>query len=135
MNSLSRQFLRFSFVGVVNTFIGLSTIFTAMYVFRASPGLANAMGYGVGLVAGYGLNRGWTFRDSSPRGTSLGKYLQVVGISYLLNLLAVLGAISLAKVNPYLAQLLGLGIYTVCTFIGCRWFVFLQTTPEATFRA
>lgn len=124
MNTLPGQALRFSVAGLLNTAIGLSVIFALMYLLDASPGVANAVGYGVGLCFSYGLNRGWTFRNNQPYRTSLGKFAAVVGISYLVNLMAVLSAMSLSGFNPYLAQLLGVGIYTVCMFFGCRHFVF-----------
>jgi putative flippase GtrA len=134
MSSPLGQFLRFCVVGLLNTVIGLTAIFALMFLFRAPPGVANAVGYGVGLSLSYVLNRAWTFR-APPRTGSLRKYVSVVGICYLLNLLTVLAAISLASLNPYLAQLLGMGIYTLCMFIGCRWFVFSKGASNAIFSA
>lgn len=124
MNSLPREALRYAVAGVVNTVVGLLAIFAVMYVFRASPGAANAVGYAIGLCFSYGLNRVWTFSDRRPHASSFWRYILVVGISYLLNLTAVLLAIRLVALNPYWAQILGMSTYTICTFLGCRRFVF-----------
>jgi putative flippase GtrA len=131
MNSLPCQLLRFAVVGLANTAIGLTAIFAAMYLFGAHPGVANAVGYGVGLGLSYGLNRAWTFRDTRSCKTSIWKYVSVVGVSYLLNLMSVLAAISLVAFNPYLAQLIGMCVYTASMFLGCRWFVFSVFPPNA----
>ena len=124
MTEMLRQSLRFSAVGVVNTIIGLAAIYAAMFFFQARPATANAIGYSIGLAISFALNRAWTFRSNRPVVTVLPKYLLVAGISYLLNLTVVVMSTSFFSANPYLAQLLGVGIYTVCMFFGCRWFAF-----------
>lgn len=124
MTGLLRQSLRFATVGLVNTAIGLAAIYAVMFFFRTGPAIANAVGYVIGLAVSFSLNRVWTFNSDRPVAHVLPKYLLVAALSYLLNLGAVIAATSHYSANPYLAQLLGVGIYTVCVFFGCRWFVF-----------
>ena len=124
MTGLLRQSIRFATVGLANTAIGLAAIYAVMFFFQTGPAIANAIGYAIGLAVSFSLNRVWTFNSDRPVGHVLPKYLLVAGLSYLLNLGAVIAATSHFSVNPYLAQLLGVGIYTVCVFFGRRWFVF-----------
>ena len=124
MTGIVRQSLRFGMVGLVNTAIGLNTIYAVMFFFKVGPGIANVVGYAIGLTVSFLLNRAWTFSNKRPIALVLPKYLLVAAICYLLNLGAVLTAISYFSANPYLAQLLGVSIYTVCMFLSCRWFVF-----------
>jgi putative flippase GtrA len=124
MTELLRQSIRFATVGLANTAIGLAAIYAVMFFFQTGPAIANAIGYAIGLAVSFSLNRVWTFNSDRPVGHVLPKYLLVAALSYLLNLGAVVAATSHFSVNPYLAQLLGVGIYTVCVFFGCRWFVF-----------
>ncbi len=124
MTGLGGQSLRFAAVGLVNTAIGLAAIYAVMFFFQTGPVIANVVGYAIGLAVSFVLNRAWTFSSSRPVAHVLPKYLLVAAIAYLLNLGAVIATISYFSVNPYLAQLLGVGIYTVCMFFGCRWFVF-----------
>lgn len=126
MTGLFRQSLRFSAVGVINTVIGLAAIYAAMFFFQARPGTANAIGYSIGIAISFLLNRAWTFRSKGHVVVVLPKYLLVAAISYLLNLTAVVTSTSFFSANPYLAQLLGVGIYTAWMFFGCRWFVFTR---------
>jgi putative flippase GtrA len=123
MTELLRQSIRFATVGLANTAIGLAAIYAVMFFFQTGPAIANAIGYAIGLAVSFSLNRVWTFNSDRPVGHVLPKFLLVAALSYLLNLGAVVAAAS-HSVNPYLAQLLGVGIYTVCVFFGCRWFVF-----------
>lgn len=129
MSGLLRQSFRFATVGLVNTAIGLAAIYAVMFFLRTGPAIANAVGYAIGLAVSFSLNRVWTFNSSRPVVHVLPKYLLVAGLSYLLNLGSVIAATSHFSVNPYLAQLLGVGIYTACVFFGCRWFVF--TSPRS----
>lgn len=124
MTELIGQTLRFAAVGVVNTAIGLASIYALMFFFDAVPVLANAAGYAIGLSLGFALNRVWTFRSNRPVAHVLPKYFLLVALCYALNLAAVIAGTSHFAADPYLAQLLGVVIYTVCMFIGCRWFVF-----------
>jgi putative flippase GtrA len=124
MMELVRQSVRFGMVGVVNTALGLSAIYALMFFLGAGPALANFVGYGLGLAVSFALNRVWTFSSTLPVAHVLPKYLLVAAICYLLNLGAVIACTSYLSANPYLAQLVGVGIYTVSMFLSCRWFVF-----------
>jgi putative flippase GtrA len=119
------QSFRFGVVGMVNTAIGLSAIYALMFIFNAGAILANMLGYAVGLGVSFVLNRVWTFNSTQRLAHVLPKYILTAGGCYLLNL----GVVGLSTMhfsaNPYLAQLFGVGIYTVCMFSGCRWFVFV----------
>jgi putative flippase GtrA len=124
MTALVRQSLRFGAVGLFNTAIGLSAIYVVMFVFQAGPVLANAIGYAIGWSVSFSLNRSWTFNSALPPSHVLPKYILVTIVGYMLNLGMVVAATSLYSANPYLAQIFGVAIYTVCVFFGCRWFVF-----------
>jgi putative flippase GtrA len=132
MTSLLEQSLRFVAVGFANTAIGLTAIYALMFFFAAGPGLANAAGYAIGLAVSFLLNRVWTFRNNRPISHVLPRFLLVAVVSYLLNLGVVLTATSHFGANPYIAQLFGVGLYTICMFFGCRLFVFTLECPADT---
>lgn len=133
MTGLISQTQRFAVVGLINTGIGLAAIYALMFFFQSGAGVANAIGYLIGLAVSFLLNRTWTFNSRRPVANVLPKYLLVAAISYLLNLGAVLTVIWYFSANPYLAQLLGVGIYTLCMFFGCRLFVFTITSFKDTY--
>ncbi len=125
MTELARQFIRFGVVGIVNTTIGLAAIYTLMFFGNVGAATANAGGYAIGLLVSFVLNRTWTFQSSQPVRYVLPRYLLTVGMCYLLNLGVVLFCIRTIHLNAYLSQFLGIGIYTSCVFLSCRWFVFM----------
>lgn len=124
MIELVRQSVRFGVVGVVNTSIGLAAIYALMFFGHASAASANAVGYTIGLAVSFALNRSWTFQSTQPVRRVLPRYVLIAGVCYLLNLGVVLLCIRTLHLNAYLAQFLGVGIYTSCMFLSCRWFVF-----------
>lgn len=124
MSILIRQSLRFGAVGLVNTSIGLLAIYGVIYFFNADPAIANAIGYTIGLVVSFFLNRLWTFGDTRPIPKLLPLYLLIVAIAYILNLMVVLIGTRYYGIGPYLIQLFGIGIYTTVMFLGCKWIVF-----------
>ncbi len=128
MRNLIHQSFRFGVVGLVNTAIGLLAIYTVIFFFDAGPAIANAIGYAIGLSVSFALNRIWTFGDKRSYGKMLPRFLLVAAISYLLNLSVVLLSTHHFGVGPYLVQLLGIGVYTVAMFAGCKWLVFQAPT-------
>lgn len=128
MNELIRQSLRFGAVGLVNTAVGLLAIYAIIFFFNSNPAVANAIGYAIGLVLSFTLNRFWTFDSAQSIKKVLPRYLLVAAISYLINLSAVLIGTYHFGEGPYMVQLFGIGIYTVTMFFGCRWFVFYAPT-------
>jgi putative flippase GtrA len=115
--------LRYLLVGVLNTCVGLGTIYLCMYVFHLGNAPANAIGYAVGIVVSFTMNRRWTFADRGHPGPQLLRFLLVTAVAYLANLGTVMGLIHLG-VPDYLAQALGVAPYTAIGYAGSRWFVF-----------
>jgi putative flippase GtrA len=124
MSVMIRQTIRFGTVGLANTSIGLLAIYGVIYFFKADPVIANTIGYTIGMIVSFCLNRRWTFDDSRPIIKLLPRYIFVVATSYLLNLLVVWIGTRWYYVGPYLIQLFGISIYTILMFLGCKLIVF-----------
>ena len=120
---LSRSEVRYGLVGIANTLFGLAVIYTLKW-FGLGDILANAFGYACGLLLSFKLNSRWTFGFRGREGRAFVKFILVVGISYLTNLLTVMVGIHTFGINGYLAQALGVVPYTVLSYLGSRYFVF-----------
>ncbi len=129
MNGIARQALRFGAVGVLNTGIGLGAIWLAMWV-GISPILSNAIGYAIGLVVSFSLNRNWTFRrDDGSEGaptvlSDMTRFAAAFLASWLLNISVVWTGLQLTEISPYLLQIAGMLTYTVSFFLFCRIWAF-----------
>ena len=115
------EFLKYNTVGIINTAVGFSIVFTLMYL-GISPTQSNIVGYGIGAILSYWLNSRYTFKMSEKKGSHLIKFFLALGIAYLVNLLVLHYA--LLAYNPYLAQVLSAISYTGSAFIMMKVFVF-----------
>jgi putative flippase GtrA len=116
--------LRFAIVGVANTLLGLSIIYSLKWLFAAGDASANLIGYAIGFVASFFLNRQYTFRFRGSTAMTFVKFGSVVVAAYLINLAIVLTAARGFQLNGYLAQALGVLPYAGVTYLGCKYFVF-----------
>jgi putative flippase GtrA len=127
--------LRFGLVGCVNTAVGFGVTCLALYVLGASDVAANVAGYGVGIPLSYTLNKSFTFGDSRPIQRSLPKFLAVLAIAYVLNLVTVVIVHRVLALNVYLAQALGTVVYTGVSFILSLLVVFSPRPAQEPLRA
>jgi polyisoprenyl-phosphate glycosyltransferase len=114
--------IRYLLVGVVNTLVGLGTIYLAMYFLQMSVASSNAFGYAIGIMVSFALNKKWTFDSQDHVVYSFLRYLLVLLVAYVTNLATVLYAHSHFELNPYLSQALGIIPYTTIGFLGSRYF-------------
>jgi len=111
-------------VGVANTLVGLGTIYFAMYFFQLDIVRANAIGYSIGILLSFALNKAWTFSSQDHVVSSFIRYILVLAVAYVANLATVIFANSHLSLNPYIAQALGIIPYTAIGFMGSRYFAF-----------
>jgi len=123
------QIVRFLSVGLVNTGIGLSCIWAAMYFLGLNEIVSNLIGYAVGLLVSFTLNRTWTFAHAGPWAGSLSRWLLLFVVAYSGNLATVTALYRLAGMNAYLAQAFGIMVYTAISFVGSRYYVFPSPAP------
>ena len=98
------SFLRFSAVGVINTALGLTIIFALMRFGGVQYIAANAIGYAVGTVVSFILNRSWTFYHKGPVLSSAVRWVLVIAIAYGANVCAVILSHEYFGVDRYISQ-------------------------------
>ena len=123
---LEKSFIRFLCVGVINTFFGLSIIYSLKWFFGLNDVYSNLIGYICGIILSYTLNSQWTFKHQGAHTQAFLKFIVVVGIAYLINLWIVLTAINTFEINSYIAQAMGIPGYTLTTYLLSKFFVFSQ---------
>lgn len=121
-----KQFARFVLVGIFNTVFGFAVIFACMYLATLGPLVSNVIGYGCGLVTSYVLNRWFTFRSTARGVGEPIRFLLVFGVSYLLNLGALVVLINQLGMHEGLAQLVAGAVYVGASYLMNRFFVFHQ---------
>jgi putative flippase GtrA len=119
------EMVRYGLVGIANTVICLSAIFLGLHVIGLPYTLANAVGYGLGLIASFLLNRRFTFRSSRrilSREPLL--FLAVFGLSYAVQMGALVLLVELLHMDESLAQFPAMAVYTACGYIGNKFITF-----------
>ena len=118
---------RFGLAGLANTLVGLAVIAILDVGVGLNPHIANAVGYLVGLVVSFAMNRSFVFRDDRRAADTGPKFVVAALGCFALNQVglaaasAILGDADLARL---MAQLVGMGIYSVCLFVVLRLWVF-----------
>jgi len=117
---------RFALVGAVNTLIGLLIIYALVWAFHVHDVLANAVGYAVGMAVSFLLNARWTFSFRGPLRPAFWRFITINLIGYLTNLAAVSFSLYALSLNSYIAQAIGVLPYALATFVGFKYFVFID---------
>jgi putative flippase GtrA len=124
---LQHSAVKFLSVGVINTLLSIFVIFSLKYFMHFSDVHANAVGYVLGLICSFILNKHWTFKHADKHWLTIPKFLLVFALAYLMNIATVLMCIHLG-LNEYIAQLTGIPIYSFTFYVGSRYFVFTSTS-------
>lgn len=130
-NLLSQTMIKYLITGVGNTLLGLSIIYFCIYALGWNSIAANLLGYGVGIVFSFAVNKRWTFGHSGSHFSALLRFTLVVCVAYLVNLATVIELEQAFHVNRYLAQASGVPPYTLVGYFGCRFFAFNNAVPDA----
>jgi putative flippase GtrA len=132
---MNHSFVRFLLVGVVNTIVGLSSMYLFLHGFSFSYWVSTFLGNVIGACVSYVLNRSFTFKSNAAVGTSMLRFAIVILICYFISyyLGEKIALFLFAKISflgtKYAADgavLFGTGIYTITNYLGQRLFVFKQ---------
>lgn len=118
------QLFRYSIVGVLNTILGLSAIYLLYNFFHFDYIVSNIGGYFVGLVNGFIWNKKWTFESSKHFSKEIVPFLIVFGISYAVNLVIIILMVETFKIDPNIAQILGIAAYSSTNFLVNKYWTF-----------
>jgi putative flippase GtrA len=121
-----RYLFRFLVVGLLNTCVGLGTIFACKYFFSLADVPANVIGYLVGLTNSFFWNRSWTFAHSGENVGTAVRFVMVFAVAYSANLLLLMSLLAQLRISSYVAQALANVLYTAVFYLGSRYFVFVR---------
>jgi putative flippase GtrA len=125
------QFVKFGIVGVSNTLITLAVYTLLLKVFGVWYLAASAIGFVVGAVNGFLLNRRWTFRGHVGDALTPVRWgvVQTCGLGVNEALLYVF--VHDARLDKLVAQLCATAVVTVSTFFANRAWTFRGHGPVA----
>lgn len=121
-----KVFAKYLLVGGVNTALTLSVIYLLIVGLDVHHLLANFMGYLLGFLCSFVLNKRFTFR---AQGETLWEFIGFsisFGLAYALSVGALLLFMQIELLPYVLCTVLSMGTYTVASFILNKSFVFTQ---------
>lgn len=118
------QFLKFGIVGISNTLLTAGVIWLLLKTMNYSDYLANIIGYVVGLINSFLWNRKWTFESKTRVSDTIYKFIGIFAICYLFQLGNLYVLLHFTNVDPYLSQLLSIGVYTILNFGMNKYYTF-----------
>lgn len=120
---LGQQLLRFAIAGVMATAAHYSVLIALIELGRVAPVIATTLGYCVGILVSYLINRRYTFKSEAPFASSFPKFAAFYGIGMFLN-----GAIFAALMSLgawYLAaQIVATALVMIWNYVGARFVAF-----------
>jgi|TARA_R110002049_G_scaffold27112_12_gene93598 putative flippase GtrA len=120
----SSSLARFALTGLYNTAIGYSVILLGLWL-GLGDYRANFLGYAVGLLFSYFVNRGWSFRvQSSPSIREVSCFIGAFAASYLINILVLLIGREMGLSQSPILHLGAMTAYTITFYLLSRFFVF-----------
>jgi putative flippase GtrA len=118
------QFLKFGIVGVSNTLLAFATYTVLLKVFGVWYVAASGIGFAVGAVNGFLLNRRWTFREHSGDAFTPVRWAIVQSCGLGLNLGLVYLFVHDLGLDELVGQIPATAIVTVGTFTANRSWTF-----------
>jgi putative flippase GtrA len=125
------QFLKFGLVGVSNTLIAFAVYTLLLKGFGVWYLAASAIGFALGAVNGFLLNRRWTFRGHVGDALTPVRWAVVQSCGLALNLGLLYVFVHDAALDKLLAQAFATIIVTVITFSVNRAWTFRVQSPVA----
>ena len=121
------QFVKFSIVGVLNTSIHYCSFYLLFHYLGVYYLLASAIGYTLGLINSFLLNKSWTFRVKQiQNSTAFMKFLAVNMVAFLTNLIALSLLTESYSIYPELAQVWAIALSLFVNFLGNKFWVFSE---------
>lgn len=117
------QIFRFSIVGLINTIVAYSIIFVLMYIGKP-PELSNLIGYFVGIILSYNLNRRYTFKSKASYLRSVPMFFMAISVAYVVNFLMLEMCLYVLNINPFISQIIGGVFYTTTGFFLMKFIAF-----------
>lgn len=119
------KIIKFCIVGGINTFITLILFYTLNKILGVNYIFSTAIGYLIGMVNSYILNKKWTFQDDDKRVVfQFAKFALINSISLGINLLIMYIFVDKLYMDSMLSQVCATGFSTLSNFIGSKIVVF-----------
>jgi putative flippase GtrA len=124
------QFVKFGIVGIANTLLTLGVYTVLLKVLGLYYVAASGVGFTVGTVNSFLLNRRWTFREHKGDALTPVRWFTVQGSGLLVDLGLVYVLVEGVRIGTLVGQAIAIAIVVVLTFFANRAWTF-RMRPSA----
>ena len=121
---IDKTFVRFLFVGVLNTIIGYSVIMVLFHLVGLTYGVSYFLSYVVGVVISFFLNRQFVFFSKNHKLYEFFRFLIAFGISYIVSYIFLYLFVEYQILGENIAFLGGMVIYSILFYLLNKYIVF-----------
>lgn len=114
---------RFIFVGVLNLIVSYGAYFILLYL-NIYYMLALFISSVIGIAHSFIWNKKWTFKSKGDARKESIRFVSVYGIAFLINLVILAVFVEKLMLNPKIAQVFALGVVTIISFYGHKYWSF-----------
>ena len=121
---LLRQFLRFAGVGVIGTIGHYATLIFVVEILDYDPVFGSTIGFLIGALINYFLNRHYTFTTNTRHSIALPKFIAVATVGMVINAVVMAALSTYLSLHYLLAQVIATGLVLVWNFIANKYWTF-----------
>ncbi len=121
---VSKQFLRFCGVGILITIFAYIVFFVLFYFFSINYLISAAISFISGVIAGFALNKVYTFRSKRRNLVTIPQYFLVYGISFTFAMFSIAFLVESLDLNPIISNLIVQPIIVFMNFLSTKIIVF-----------
>ena len=122
--SSTKQFVKFVLVGSISTVINYGFFFLLYSTLSLNYIIAAAIGYVIGLLVGFIINKSWTFQAQDKSRNFIFDYLIIYILSLALGMLFLEFLVKQLNLIAEIANILVIGLTTFTNFVGIKFLVF-----------
>jgi putative flippase GtrA len=119
-------FVKYCIIGVINTIFCFSTIFVLMYFLKINYLMSNIVGYAVGLIISFSLNKYKNFKSRGSLKKEFPLFLAAFGCAYSTNIIILWIAAEFFHVNKIFSQIIAGIAYTIVFYFFIKLIVFIK---------
>ncbi len=122
---ITTQFIKFALIGVVNTVVHYSVFLLLFRVFGVLMLLSSGIGYSLGVLNSFVMNRRWTFKMVNKANLpEFSRFVVVNVVSLLVNLVVLRALVQNIGVMPEIGQIGAIVASVLVNFSGNKWWTF-----------
>lgn len=122
-NIFTNTAIKYLLVGILNTIVGFGAIIIFMFI-GILPEIANLLGYFIGIIFSYFLNKHFTFQSQNSHKKDFIRFAASMGAAYLINLAVFILAFRIFLIDKYISQIIASIFYTISGYVLSKYWAF-----------